>query len=111
VLGARADGVWGYQPDVTPTGGAVVLVMSVVTGLVIALLTSSGRILHRAMATFGIVLSAYLVHVHIVARTPGGLAALLSIGELRALYAAVAVALFIGMRYAFSSSAGTTQTY
>ena len=111
VLGARADGVWGYQSDVTPVGGAVVLVMSVVTGLVIALLASSGRTLHRAIATFGIALLAYLVHVHIVARTPGGLAALLSLGELRALYAAVAIALFIGMRYAFSSSAGTTRTY
>ena len=63
------------------------------------------------MTTFGIGLVAYLVHVHIVARTPGGLAALLTIGELRALYAVVAVALFIGMRYAFSSDAGTTRTY
>jgi hypothetical protein len=111
VLGARADGVWGYQSDVTPVGGAVVLVVSVMAGIVITLLTSSGRTLHRAMATFGIALLAYLAHVHIVARTPGGLAALLSIGELRALYAAVAIAVFIGMRYAFSSDAGTTRTY
>ena len=111
VLGARADGVWGYQSDVTPAGGAVVLVVSAMTGLVIALLTSSGRTLHRAMTTFGIALLGYLVHVYIVARKPGGLAALLSIGELRALYAAVAIALFVGMRYAFSSSAGATRTY
>jgi hypothetical protein len=111
VLGARADGVWGYQSDVTPVGGAVVLVVSVMMGFIIALLTSSGRTLHRAMATFGIALVAYLAHVHIVARTPGGLAALLSVGELRALYLAVAIAVFIGMRYAFSSSAGTTRTY
>ncbi len=111
VLGARADGVWGYQSDVTPMGGAVVLVVSVLTGMVIALVTSSGRTVHRAIATFGIALLGYLVHVHIVARTPGGLAALLSIGELRALYAAVAIALFLGMRYAFSSDDGTTRTY
>ncbi|MDB4890230.1 MAG: hypothetical protein JWL61_2085 [Gemmatimonadetes bacterium] len=111
VLGARADGVWGYQSDVTPVGCAVVLVVSVMTGFVIALLASSGRTLHRAMATFGIVLVGYLVHVHIVARTPGGLAALLSIGELRALYVAVAIAVFVGMRYAFSSRIGTTHTH
>jgi hypothetical protein len=111
VLGARADGVWGFQSDVTPAGVAVVLVVSAMTGIVIALLASSGRTVYRAMTTFGIGLLAYLVHVHIVARTPGGLAALLTIGELRALYAAVAVALFIGMRYAFSSSTGTTRTY
>ena len=110
VLGARADGVWGYQPDVTPVGCAVVLVVSVVAGFVIALFASSGRTLHRAMATFGIALIGYLVHVHIVARTPGGLAALLSVGELRAVYVAVAIALFVGMRYAFSSRAGTTYT-
>jgi hypothetical protein len=111
VLGSRADGVWGFQSDVTLIGGAVVLVMSAMTGLVIALFTSSGRILHGAMVTFGMALLGYLVHVHIVARMPGGLAALLSIGELRALYAAVAIALFIGMRYAFSPDAGTTRTY
>lgn len=111
VLGARADGVWGYESDVTPAGGAVVLVVSVMTGIVIALLTSSGRTLHRAMATFGIVLLGYFAHVHIVARTAGGIAALLSIGELRALYAAVAIALFVGMRYAFSPDTGTTRTY
>ncbi|MEO8334856.1 MAG: hypothetical protein ABI664_07780 [bacterium] len=111
MLGARADGVWGFQSDVTPVGGAVVLVVSVMTGFIIALFASSGRTLYRAMTTFGVVLLGYLVHVHIVARTPGGLASLLTIGELRALYVAVAIALFIGMRYAFSSEAGTTRTY
>ena len=111
VLGARADGVWGFQFDVTLTGCAVVLVMSAMTGFVVAELTSSGRTLFRAMATVGIVLAGYLAHVHIVARKPGGLAALLSLGELRALYAAVAIALFIGMRYAFSPDAGATREY
>ena len=43
VLGARADGVWGYQSDVTPVGCAVVLVVSAVTGFGIALFASSGR--------------------------------------------------------------------
>ena len=111
VLGVSADGVWGYQSDVTPVGGAVVLVVSAMTGFVFAELTSSGRTLHRALAAFGMALLGYLVHVHVVARTQGGLAALLTIGELRALYSAVAIALFVGMRYAFSPVAGAPPKY
>jgi hypothetical protein len=110
-LGTRADGVWGFQTDVTLVGGAVVLVMSAMTGVVIAELTSSGRTLHRAIVAFGMALAGYLVHVHIVARTPGGLAALLTLGELRALYAAVAFALVAGMRYAFPPPAGAPRQY
>ncbi|MEP6733811.1 MAG: hypothetical protein ABJE10_24405 [bacterium] len=111
VLGARADGVWGFERDVTFVGVAVVLVVSVVTGFVVAALSSSGRTSHRAMATFGMAFTGYLAHVHIVARTPGGLAALLSTGELRALYVAVAIALFVGMRYAFFPEIGEPRTY
>ena len=89
----------------------MVLVVSAVTGLVIAELTSSGRTLHRALAAFGMALAGYLVHVHVVARTSGGLAALLTIGEMRALYFAVAIALFAGMRYAFLPVAGAPPKY
>ncbi len=105
VIGARADGVWGFQSDVTLVGVAVVLVVSALAGVVIAELTSPRRMLFRALAASGVALVGYLVHVHIVARIPGGLAALLSIGELRALYATAAIALSLGMRYAFSPSA------
>ncbi len=111
VLGTRADGVWGFQVDVTLTGVAVVLVMSAMTGVVIAELTSSGRTLYRVIVALGLALIGYLVHVHIVARTPGGLAALLTLGELRALYAAVAFALVAGMRYAFPPLAGAPREY
>ena len=106
VLGMRADDVWGFKSDVTLVGGAVVLVVSAVAGVVIVELTSSHRTLHSALAAFGVALAGYLAHVHIVARTPGGLAALLTLGELRALYATGAIALLAGMRYAFSPSAG-----
>ena len=106
VLGMRADDVWGFKSDVTLVGGAVVLVVSAVAGVVIVELTSSHRTLHSALAAFGVALAGYLTHVHIVARTPGGLAALLTLGELRALYATGAIALLAGMRYAFSPSAG-----
>lgn len=106
VLGMRADDVWGFQSDVTLVGVAVVLVVSAVAGVVTAGLTSSHRFLSNALAAFGVALAGYLAHVHIVARTPGGLAALLTLGELRALYATGAIALVAGMRYAFSPSAG-----
>jgi hypothetical protein len=111
VIGTRADGVWGFQADVTLVGGAVVLVMSAMAGVVFAELTSSGRTLHRAIVALGSALVGYLVHVHIVARSPGGLAALLTLGELRALYAAVAFALLAGMRYAFPPDAGVSREY
>ncbi|MEP6992147.1 MAG: hypothetical protein ABJA80_14535 [bacterium] len=106
VIGSRADGVWGFQSDVTLVGVAVVLVVSALAGIVIAELTSSPRRMqYRALTASGVALAGYLVHVHIVARNSGGLAALLSIGELRALYAAAAIALSLGMRYAFFPSA------
>jgi hypothetical protein len=105
-LGLRADDVWGFQSDVTLVGVAVVLVVSTVAGVVIAELTSSPRFSSNTLAAFGVALVGYFLHVHIVARKPGGLTALLTLGELRALYAAAAIALLLGMRYAFPTSAG-----
>ncbi|MDB4916822.1 MAG: hypothetical protein JWM95_4466 [Gemmatimonadetes bacterium] len=102
IVGARADDVFGPQLVVTPAGCAVVLVMSALAGIAIAGLASSRRTLHIVMATGGVALAGYLVHAHIAARTPGGLAALLTLGELRALYASVAIATFLGMRYALA---------
>ena len=106
VLGVRADDVWGFQLDVTLVGAAVVLVVSTVAGVVIAVLTTSRHTLYSALAAFGVAIGGYLAHVHVVARAPGGLAALLTVGELRALYGAGALALVAGMRYAFSPTAG-----
>lgn len=105
VIGIRADDVWGFQADVTMVGVAVVLVVSAVAGSAAAALSSSRRPSSSVMAAFGIALAGYLIHLHLVARTPGGLVALLTTGELRALYATSAVALFAGMRYAFSALA------
>jgi hypothetical protein len=102
ILGERADGVWEFHADVTLTGCLVVLVVSLIAGVVTAWLTSSRRILPGAIAACGVALAGYFIHVHVVARTPGGLAALLSVGELRALYMMGAIALAGGMRYAFS---------
>jgi hypothetical protein len=107
VLGAQADGVWSYHGSVTPMGGLVVLVMSVVAGLITARIAPTFRTLHVAVAATGVALLAYLLHLHVVARTPGGLADLLTVGELRALYLMLGVALVAGMRFAFSTGART----
>ena len=109
VLGAQADGVWSYHQSVTPMGGLVVLVMSVVAVLATARIAPPFRTLHVATAAAGVTLTGYLLHLHVVARTPGGLADLLSVGELRALYLTLGVALVAGMRFAFSSRATTLE--
>jgi hypothetical protein len=101
LIGGRADGVWGYQTDVTLAGGAVVLVVSFVAGLLVARLVSPRRFLRLTAAAAGVSLTGYLFHLNVVARTPGGLAALLSVGQLRALYLALGIALLGGMRLAF----------
>ena len=101
VLGARADDVWGFQFNVTVVGCAVVLALSALAGFAIAELTSTRRTIFRTVATGAAMLLGYLAHVHIVARSPGGLAALLTLGELRVLYGAGAMAIAAGMRYAF----------
>ena len=107
LLGSRADGVWGFQLDVTPGGCAVVLVVSAVAGFATAALTPAHRRSSSAMTAIGVVLLGYVAHLLIAARSDGGLAALLTAGELRALYASVAIALCAGMRYAFSLDAET----
>ena len=106
VIGSRADDVWGFQFDVTLVGCAVVLAVSAMAGVAIAELTSTRRTIFRTVATGVVVLVGYLVHVHIVARTPGGLGALLTLGELRVLYGGGAIAAVAGMRYAFLPVAG-----
>jgi hypothetical protein len=101
ILGARSDGVWDFDLGVTPAGVAVVLVISVAAGLVVARIASPVRRMQVVLAAAGVSLAGYLLHLHVAARTPGGLAALLAIGELRALYVTLAVSLVAGMRFAF----------
>lgn len=108
LIGTRADGVWNFQPGVTPTGCLVVLVLSMMAGFVAACVTVSRRTPYVFLSSACVALAGYFLHLHVVAaRSPGGLAALLSMGELRALYATLAVALAIGIRLAFSPAAGS----
>ena len=108
VIGTRADGVWGFVwsvGHVTILGVLVVLVLSAVAGILVAWLSPSQRTLREIAAAAGVALIGYILHAHVVARIDGGLSALLSLGELRALYITLAVALVLGMRLAFSQSA------
>lgn len=101
LLGGSADGVWSFQQSVTPVGGLVVLAMSAAAGLVVARIASSFRTLPVAGTAVVVAITGYLLHLHVVARRPGGLAALLSVGEVRAMYLTLGLALAIGMRFAF----------
>ena len=105
VLGTRADGVWGFDPIVTLVGVLVVLAVSATAGIVVARLSPSFRTLRVLVAAAGVALVGYLLHVHVASRVDGGLSALLSVGELRALYVTAASALVLGMRFAFSPGA------
>ena len=108
LLGTRADGVWGFDPIVTVVGVVVVLVVSALAGMIVARLSPSFRTFRVVLAAAGVALVGYLLHLHVAARAVGGLSALLSVGELRALYVVAASALVLGMRFAFSpgTSAG-----
>jgi hypothetical protein len=101
LLGTRADDVWGFDGVVTVVGCAVVLVMSATAGLVVARLAPSHRTFRVLVAAAGVALVGYLLHLYVAARSVGGLSALLSVGELRALYVTLALALVVGMRFAF----------
>ena len=105
LLGTRADGVWGFDAVVTLTGVLVVLVVGALAGMIVARLARSYRTFRVVVAAAGVALLGYFLHVHLVARVDGGLSALLSIGELRALYLAGGSALVLGMRVAFSPGA------
>ena len=107
LLGAQADDVWSYHGSVTPVGGLVVLAMCIVAGLIVARIASPFRTLHVAAASAGVALAGYLLHLHVVARTPGGLAAVLSVGELRAVYLVLGLGVVAGMRFAFSAPTST----
>ena len=102
LLGTRADGVWGFDAVVTLAGVVVVLVVSALAGTIVARLARSFHTFRVVVAAAGVALVGYLLHVHLVSRVDGGLSALLSVGELRALYLAGASALVLGMRVAFS---------
>ena len=105
LLGPRADGVWGVEMNVTLAGVVVVLAVSVVAGIVVARLSPPHRTPRALVAAAGVSFVGYLLHVHVAARVDGGLSALLSVGELRALYLTYAIALAIGMRLTFSQGA------
>ena len=107
LIAGRADDVWTFSWGVTPAGVVVVLAVALVAGLIASAL--AGRATWpRVLASAAVVaVAGYLLHVHVVARTAGGLAEVLDVGELRAVYAAAGIALAAGMRFAFSTPDAT----
>ena len=103
LLGTRADNVWGFDAIVTIMGVLVVLALSTLAGMIVARLSPSFRTLRTLVAAAGVSIVGYLLHVHVAARMDSGLSALLSLGELRALYVTLASALVLGIRFAFST--------
>jgi hypothetical protein len=83
-------------------GVVVVLAVGALAGMIVARFSPSFRTFRVLVAAAGVALVGYLLHVHLAARVDGGLSALLTVGELRALYAVGASALVLGMRLAFS---------
>jgi hypothetical protein len=109
LIGTRADGVWNFQQGVTPKGCLVVLVLSMMAGFVAACVTVSRRTPYVFLAAACVALAGYYFHLHVIAaRSSGGLAALLSVGELRAVYATLAVALAVGIRLALRADEGSS---
>jgi hypothetical protein len=73
--------------------------------MLVARLSPPHRTARAFVAAAVVSLVGYLFHVHVAARVDGGLSALLTVGELRALYLTYAIALVAGMRLAFSRGA------
>ena len=109
LIGTRADNVWGFDAIVTITGVVVVLALSTLAGTIVARLAPSFRTLRTLLAAAGVAIVGYLLHVHVAARKDVGLSALLSVGELRALYVTLATALVLGIRFAFSSGTSASR--
>ncbi len=104
LLGGRADGVWGFVKDVTPVGCLVVLTVCTIATLAVVLLVPLFPRWSGLAAAILVAWAGYLLHLHVVARVPGGLAALLTVGELRALYLSQCAALVAGTRYALAGA-------
>jgi len=106
IIDGRADGVWNFQSDVTPVGCVVVLALSMLAGFFVTCVTASRRTPYVVLVAGMVALLGYVLHMQVAARSPGGLAGLLSVGELRALYATLGVALVVGIRLAFHPGEG-----
>jgi hypothetical protein len=106
VIDGRADGVWNFQSDVTPIGCLVVLALSMLAAFIVTSVTASRRTPYVLLVAGSVALLGYVLHMQVAARSPGGLAGLLSVGELRALYATLGVALVVGIRLALLPGEG-----
>jgi hypothetical protein len=101
VLGARAEGVWGFVPSVTLTGVALHVTVMLVWGAVYARLARPRRGVARLALAVAVGAAALLVDLLLVERVlHAGVSGVLSPVQVAAVHLVLAVALALGMRLA-----------
>lgn len=105
VLGARAEGVWGFDPLVTLTGVALHVTVMLAWGLLCVRLAGGRRGLARAAFGVAVALLALAVDLFVVERLLGaGVSGVLSTLQVIVVHVLLALALVVGMRLALSPS-------
>jgi hypothetical protein len=102
LLGARAEGVWGFVPAVTLTGVALHVTVMLVWGLVYAHVARAQRTGARIALAIAVAAAALLVDLLVVERAlHAGVSGVLSPVQVVATHVVLAAALAVGMRLAF----------
>ena len=102
LLGSRAEGVWGFTPTVTLTGVALHVTTMLVWGVVYVRFADARRGIARGAIAVGVAAMALLVELLVVERLlHAGVSGVLSPMQVVVVHAVLAVALAVGMRFAF----------
>lgn len=106
-FGARADGVWGFDPTITPVGAALHVTLVLASGVVFVTLAGRLRrqeIWRAAALAVAVALTDLVLDVIVASRfLHAGLADVLAPGQLLALHLLLAASLVVGMRLAQGS--------
>jgi hypothetical protein len=101
LLGARADGVWGFDPVVTLVGALLHVTVMLAWGFLCVGLAGTRRGIAAFAAAVGVTLAALAVDLLVVERgLHAGLSGVLSSGQVVVLHLVLLVALALGMRFA-----------
>ena len=101
LLGARADGVWGFDPVVTLIGVLLHVTVILAWGFLCVGIAGARRGVPAFATAVGVTLAALAVDLLVVERgLHAGLSGVLSSGQVVALHLVLLVALALGMRFA-----------
>jgi len=101
LLGARADGVWGFDPIVTLIGVLLHVTVILAWGFLCVGLAGARRGAPAFATAVGVTLAALAVDLFVIERgLHAGLSGVLSPGQVVALHLVLLVALALGMRFA-----------